>query len=95
VKAELLQRKKELSSVSGLRLNQVLQGFLMISAKMMSYKPVLGLQFKYFKNLSHSNPNHLNIVWAYTKKTGEEVDLKQKQDTALSAKGKKLRDVRI
>lgn len=65
----------------------------MISAKMMSYKPVFGLQFKYFKYLSHSNLNNLNIVWAYTKKTGEEVDFKQKQDAALSAKGKKLNEV--
>lgn len=65
----------------------------MMSAKMMSYIPVLGLQFKYFKYLSHTNLNHLNIAWAYTKKTGEEADLKQKQDAALSAKRKKLNEL--
>lgn len=60
---------------------------------MISYKLVLILCFKYFKYLSHGNLNHLNIVWAYTKKkrkTGEEADFKQRQDAALSAKGKKL-----
>lgn len=65
----------------------------MISAKRMSYTPVLGLQFKYLKYLSHSNLNNLNIVWAYMKKTRRGSGIKQKQDTALSAKRIKLYEV--
>lgn len=56
----------------------------------MSYKAVFGLQYKYIKYLSHSHLEHFTLCGHTPKK---QADFKQKQNVALSVKGKKLNQV--